>query len=42
MIDHHTTQRQAWLRELQPRPIVEDTTAALLGTLALIALYLIL
>ena len=42
MTDHHTPHRHAWLRELQPRPIIEDTTAALLGTLALAALYLIL
>jgi hypothetical protein len=37
MTDHHTTQRKAWLRDLQPRPIVEDTTAAILGALAFIA-----
>ena len=41
MIDYHTPQRTAWLRNLQPRPIVEDTTAAILGALALLAaLYL--
>jgi hypothetical protein len=37
MTDHHTPHRQAWLRDLQPRPIVEDTTAAVLGAIALIA-----
>jgi hypothetical protein len=37
MIDYHTPQRKAWLRDLQPRPIVADTTAAVLGALAFIA-----
>lgn len=37
MTDHHTPQRKAWLRDLQPRPIVADTTAAVLGALAFIA-----
>jgi hypothetical protein len=37
MIDHHTPQRKAWLRDLQPRPIVADTTAAILGALAFLA-----
>ena len=37
MTDHQTPQRQAWLRDLQPRPIVEDTTAAALAALAFIA-----
>ena len=42
MIDYHTPQRKAWLSALQPRPIVEDTTAAILGALAfLAALYII-
>jgi len=37
MIDHHTQQRKEWLRELQPRPIVADITAAALGALAFLA-----
>jgi hypothetical protein len=42
MIDYHTPHRQAWLRDLQPRPIVADITAAALGALAfLLALFII-
>lgn len=37
MTDHHTPHRKAWLRDLQPRPILEDTTAAALAALAFIA-----
>ena len=37
MTDHHTPHRHAWLRDLQPRPILEDTTAAALAALAFIA-----
>lgn len=42
MIDHQTPQRKAWLRTLQPRPIVADTTAAVLAALAFIAALYIL
>ena len=42
MTDHQTPHRQAWLRDLQPRPIVEDTTVAVLAALAFLAvLYII-
>ena len=37
MTDHQTPHRHAWLRTLQPRPFVEDTAAALLAVLALLA-----
>jgi len=42
MTDHHTHQRKAWLRTLQPRPFAEDTAAALLGVLALLAAIFVL
>lgn len=42
MTDHQTPHRQAWLRDLQPRPIVEDTTAAVLGAIAFLAALMIL
>jgi hypothetical protein len=42
MTDHHTPHRHAWLRDLQPRPIVEDTTAAVLGAFAFLAALMIL
>jgi len=42
MIDHHTPQRQAWLRTLQPRPFLADTAAALLAVLALLAALFVL
>ena len=37
MTDHQTPHRHAWLRDLQPRPIVADTTAAVLGAIAFLA-----
>lgn len=42
MTDHQTPYRKAWLRDLQPRPIVEDTTAAVLGAIAFLAALMIL
>ena len=42
MKDHQTQQRQAWLKTLQPRPFVEDTAAAILAALALLAALFVL
>jgi len=42
MTDHHTPQRHAWLRTLQPRPFVADTAAAILAALALLAALFVL
>jgi len=42
MIDHQTPHRQAWLRTLQPRPILEDAAAAIIAALALLAAIFVL
>lgn len=42
MTDHHTPHRQTWLRTLQPRPILEDAAAVILGVLALLAALFVL
>lgn len=41
MIDHHTQQRQAWLKSLQPKHIGWDILATALGVTAiLLALFI--